>query len=263
MSKDVTLIHELCKYIEDEDLDGVTAILDNNDIDLNVESGYKMSTTPLTLAVGSKNIDIVEILLKNHADPNYIYEGPSGSETSAFLNVVLDHDIRMVRLMLKYKADPILMYKDNMSRYFGRNGEDMKSPLWYAISHKQYDIIKDMLDAGANPNSVCADFGNDNLQHPLHMTFDKNIIRLLLEHDADVNIKSMYYKNTALHEYCDSLIRTIDFEVLNMFLEAGADLTIRNNYGETILENLHKRDRIKIMDHIQNYGMYRNVKRSK
>ena len=103
------------------------------------------------------------------------------------------------------------------------------SPLHVAVKEGDIEVVKHLLDKGADPNIQGA-FG----ETPLHVAVDRgyeNIVKLLLEKGANPNIQSNE-GNTPLHLAVVSSFADIAYELL----KAGADKTIKNKAGKTPLD---------------------------
>ncbi|GLU07646.1 hypothetical protein SLE2022_245970 [Rubroshorea leprosula] len=92
--------------------------------------------TPLMIAASHGNKDCLEVLLDNHADPNFI----SCLGFSPLTTSIVVESIECVKLLLKAGADPNL------------KGPMKVSPLGCAAVKGLPEIIKCLLTAGADPN---------------------------------------------------------------------------------------------------------------
>lgn len=131
----------------------------------------KTSSTPLLDAIELKSLSMAELLLKNHADPNV---GELGNKPLTW--AIFGANYEMVALLLSYGAN--VNCNDAINR----------PSLLYACSSDHLDIIKLLLDKGANPNLAEKPTGYTSI----HVAaFAKNIAvaELLLTHGADPNIK--------------------------------------------------------------------------
>jgi hypothetical protein len=140
--------------------DGVTALYNvtslfkpNSDsmraLQLLLTSGAKpnIGLNPLKHLVNTNNTAAVKLLLDNNADPNKKISCGEDRYNSSLLYAVFlvgsgRVDIKMIELLLKYKADP------NISQ------DDGTTVLMYAIYTDNVDLIRMLIDAGADSSIV-------------------------------------------------------------------------------------------------------------
>lgn len=94
-----------------------------------------------------------------------------------------------------------------------------------AIYQSDNDMIKYLLELGVE--AVPDSYG----EHPLHKACIRNNVegvKLLLKHGSDVNVKNQEGKTP--------LFLTSNEEILRLLLDAGADWTIVDNRGVTVLD---------------------------
>lgn len=180
---------ELFEAIRNRNFKGVERAI-NAGANINaVEAGDEY--TPLTLAIETENIKYVNRILKANPDINRLVREPVNMETTFArdLETPLLFALRMkarppiVKALLKAGADPNIhsRTRDNMF--------DTKTPLIVAVLNGNKEIIKALLDAGANINDrtskgytplYASAFNNGNI---------KEITSMLLEYGADQNTK--------------------------------------------------------------------------
>ncbi|KAL7304132.1 hypothetical protein TKK_0003587 [Trichogramma kaykai] len=106
----------------------------------------------------------------------------------------------------------------------------------------ELDSVIGFIEKGIDVNHTC-----DNLQTPLHKAVkygQKNIVRLLLQHKADVNLADVDGK-TPLHLLIDNLfptvIRSPHFEmcdIAKILIESKCDINAKDKHGDTPLAYL-------------------------
>jgi uncharacterized protein len=123
---------------------------------------------------------------------------------------------------------------------------DGYSPLGLAAFFKRPDVVRFLLDAGADPRPASRQGGFT----PLHSAVatdaaacDVEIVRMLLDKGADPNAKSQS-GSTALH----TVAYTGDRASLDLLLEHRADPAIKNKEGKTAAEIARERGNVEIAD---------------
>ncbi|WP_342257708.1 ankyrin repeat domain-containing protein [Spiroplasma endosymbiont of Nomada ruficornis] len=145
---------------------------ENFKINANIED-KKSRYTPLQIAVKNNNIEMVKLLLENHAD----IDAQDVDGCTPLHLVVECNNIEMVKLLLENHADVNL--KDI-------NG---CTPLHWAVECNNIEIVKLFIENGADINAQ-----DETLATTLYLSiYTKNIemVKLLLENGADPNIKDV------------------------------------------------------------------------
>jgi ankyrin repeat protein len=172
-------------------------------------------------AAPSPSNEIVTLLLKNGANPNYA--DPKYGITPLWLAVRGHSTLKpsgrddIVRLLLRSGADPNLALRN-------------QSILFWAISHCHYDTIKMLLDCGANPNDYGANFDGSKTHHwgnPLSplakaMKLKKyGIAELLLDHGADALVSHWKKEISLFHA-----TRSMNCSFIGKMIAAGLDVNV-------------------------------------
>jgi ankyrin repeat protein len=123
---------------------------------------------------------------------------------------------------------------------------DGYSPLGLAAFFKRREIVRELLEAGADPRSA----SRDGAFTPLHSAVatdvaeaDVEIVRMLLDKGADANAKSQS-GSTPLH----TVAFTGDRRSLDLLLKHGADPAIKNNAAKTAAEIARERGNQEVAD---------------
>lgn len=175
---------------------------------------------------------------------------------TALLLACINKNNQMATKLLEYGADANL---DNMCQY---------SALTHVIDWANKDLLKKMLDKGANPNDISEDGStpliraaysdNADYQDMIQMLVEYGAkvnqigcstplieaarsdclenVKLLIKIGADLNKKTKEEGDTALI-FASGLGR---IEVVKELIKAGADLNIKNKYGDTALQIVNK-----------------------
>ncbi len=186
----------------------------------------------LHMAVAYGQNEIVQLLLKYGAEVDAISVGHT-----AIITATANEQPEIVKLLLGAKADPNLIVKPknilplHMAASFGNNeivellirhGADVnaivegKTALSWAVSEGHADVVKQLLEAKANPNA--RNSSDDILSLHLAAHFGhKDIVDLLLMYGAEVD--ALCSGKSALLE----AIEVEDIAIVNRLLEAKAD----------------------------------------
>jgi ankyrin repeat protein len=227
-------------------------------------NGGKLDAS-LLCAIHIQDAASAELLLKSGANPNLYGEvnwqnspnprpGRDRGRTTPLYLAISTHQLPMVNLLLKFKADP----NDSQS--------DGHPLLFSALSDT--NILEALLDAGADPNQAGADgepplmklysfsessernvaFAKLLVAHgakvnvpdkqgttPFEVAVvrgDRELIKLLLANKADVNVRRPSDGATVLHLAVQSGNR----ELIELILASKADVNARDNAGKTPLD---------------------------
>ncbi|XP_018322447.1 transient receptor potential channel pyrexia [Agrilus planipennis] len=108
-------------------------------------------------------------------------------------------------------------------------GQNIKSPLYYAVRSLAVECVRELLEVGANPNTLQV-----FTETPLHVAASLGsyeIIKLLIDHGAAVNVQCGSQKTTALHLVAEDG----NPELARLLLDAGAHISATNRKLQTPL----------------------------
>ncbi|NOS68375.1 MAG: hypothetical protein HOP33_00395 [Verrucomicrobia bacterium] len=181
------------------------------------KSGPYHGQTPLELAGEKGYVEIAKYLLDRGADVN------KNGYWSPLETAISYGQLESVRLFLRHRANLKSSWLTRSSR------------------HKSFALImEELIKAGADPNHHESDNLDDLMSRgyvPLHVTCIKpDATRVLLKAGADPNRQYFLTKDTPLHRAA----KHGSLEVVEMLVEAGADISITNKEGKTA-EQMAKR----------------------
>lgn len=108
-------------------------------------------------------------------------------------------------------------------------------------------ILELLLSYGANINELMPNFNNSTILFRAVLTNQKNLIKLFLEHGAQVNFRSSYLYLFQASPICSIIENTFDYDLtpykenlenLNLLIKAGAQ--VRKYHIEHIKKNIDK-----------------------
>ena len=177
--------------------------LDRNGSPVTVyEKDVKRGVPPLFAAIQNHRHETLEALLRSGED----LEQKNKYGTRPLLFAVYHHDIKSVKLLLEYGANPNVM-----------DGNGVYTPLSEASMRNQIDTVKLLLSYGADVNY------QHNKSETALMSASKGcrhfkMVKLLLEHGADPRIKDEFGYDTisGLSRYCNN---TVQYRKMRYVLE--------------------------------------------
>lgn len=195
-------------------------------VDINVSVGSRIGViSPLHLAAGTGDIQMVEELIRIGADVNKINDL---GETPLY--EVSRLDIEMAQLLLSHGVD---------INWGNNRGETC---LHKATSYRYPRMAQFLLEHGASINQT-----DNNGQTPLHWVFqdgDLETLQLLLSYGADVNCANNL-GDTPLHK----AVRYGPVDRVGLLIEYGAHINQINKKGKTPLDcvSFHRESLIQLL----------------
>ena len=243
--------------------DDIAKLLIEEGTDVNIQD--KAGATALMYTARNTNYEMVEFLLKNGADVNI---RDTAGETALYYSIEhnsfgqkneTENAIKILNLLIKYGADvntkndegtSLLDVSYRISESFDKNKEMFKilvengfdlesrikadrsdydyTPLMIAVYKEDYDMVKYLLDKGANPNTA-----NNEKKTALMIANDDgnfDISKLLIQQGANINAQDEDGYTTLMNA---ALIG--DYEMVKFLLENGANINTKDNDGNTVL----------------------------
>lgn len=196
-------------------------INDDNEIEPYIDNNY-MNLTPLITYINYfMNSEVIELLIKNGADPNQvIFINNPRITISPLICAVMYNNLPAIKILLKHGVNP--NYMDSSK----------KTAINYCFTKPiisiSNSIINLLLDNGADINFV-KDDDNFLINVIEYGNGDSSIVLRLL----DLGMNPNKYSNSEVKEYIDSPISTAIkneyFDIINVLLDKGADPNIQNN----------------------------------
>ena len=140
-----------------------------------IEENCKTGLTPLIWAAWEGHMEVVKVLLNNHAD---LHVRRTANGKTALHAAVYDGHTGIVQLMLEHQADLNVKHTDGGC-----------TVLHIAAEKGHKEIVKLLLDYEADVNARCTDSGRTALYTAAHKGHTE-IVKLLLKNNADVNART-------------------------------------------------------------------------
>ena len=212
---------EIISFIESGDLETIKKLIESKSLDVNynLDIDEYSKSTPLIQAIKYKQTDIINYLLENNADINL------KEELTGFTPLMASfHDITITELLIEKGAD-----------IEARNVDGINA-LVYAVSLNDEEMVKFLLEKGADANTVC-EIENEHICMPptplMNAVYNgnTNIINMLLENGADINYTTDFGTTPLMMAAGFN-----HFEAVKVLLENNADTSITDENGYTALD---------------------------
>ena len=171
------------------------------------------NVTALVKAVNNRNMGAINVLLNAGADTNIT----NGDGDTCLHDAVTNGNKDVLQLLLNHGADVNVTNSKN------------ETALMIAYFWGNIDAMNVLLSAGADPNIADAN-GQTCLHSVVARVSGKEVLQLLINHDADVNATNKS-NTTALMVAC----KTGNIDAINELLNAEADTNIVDTNGYTCL----------------------------
>ncbi len=211
----------LLHYAADNDCIGSVEYLIKKGANLNVCCDDGM--TPLMDALYKQHTNIVRILLANHASVKTY-----GQIKNMDMGLAIKYDFKLSALSIAIIAGNTTVIKELLDAGANPNGEDLQEypPILMAVRRNGLAATKLLIASGARVNQASILEGLTNSLHMASELGQADIIHELLQAGADPSIPAIN-GDTALH----AAARDDHGAIVRLLLDAGANSTCENNDG--------------------------------
>lgn len=187
--------------------------------------------TPLMMAVISRNLDVVKLLVSAGAWVNYM-----NSQVCNSVKLAVDIDrIDMVKYLVEHGA------------YINNSNYEGITPLMSAAINGNYDMVKYLVGLHADLNSRHVD-GDSALMFAIARG-QSRIAELIIDSGADVNIRNRFGVTALLIAAAEGNI-----EIVRKLVSGKADLTSRSDTGKSAMDIAVDRGHTAIVELLRNAG---------
>ncbi len=233
--------------------------------------------SPLLFAVRDGNVEMTRLLLELGADINQA----SGNHTSPLLIALLNGQVALATELLSRGANPNLADDYHRAPLFAaidlRNFNHEKYPFLYDDGRDPLDLIKVLLEKGADPNlradtvpvhglmQFDGSWANFDGQTPFiraALSGDIAVMRLLLQHGADPNIATKQGSTALMAAAGINWIPAQTYtrseadyvEAVKLCLERGAPVNATNSLGLAAIHGAANRGWVSIIQILADHG---------
>ena len=247
----VTLNGDSCLHLvlERDDDDLTDLLLAHPDAPALFNAANLDGRTPLHIAVANNNLEAVEILIKQGADPN----AADKNGVTPLCEAARQNDVAIAKKLIQLGADvatkqpdgvetPLMAaisakqpYNEMVSLLLEHNADinakDQHgyTPLIAAVHRGHNAICNKLLDRQADANAV--DFLGRNILHYIDGTLPAGTVKRLIAATKDLDNVESFHERTALM----SLIQDHKTVAATLLIEAGANVNAQNKIGQTAL----------------------------
>jgi ankyrin repeat protein len=239
--------------VEYNDDDMINFLLDNG---AKFDATNNYGHTTLMYAILHDKIDQVKLLISKGAD---VTKKSSEDQTTLMYAIHSSNNIDIVELLLDKITDETqrIEFINQVGTYY--------SALMYAVTYNDFDMVKLLLENGANPN-IISKYGNTALNSAIMFSNEKyyyynkekyniathemtnQIVTLLLNYGADPNLKDNDRKTALIHavEYPTKYTNPVYYykedpgnaysKIVQVLLKYGADPNLKDNVRKTALD---------------------------
>lgn len=221
---EITLLSVFVKYNNCELVARLIDICKSLNIKLPMNSA-PIQLPPLYYAIENQNIAMIQLLLENGSNPNYIDIKYNASSIQYLISLKDIDNGEIINILISYGAD--IHYIDN--------GVSM---LYLAVQLNKPQIVSRLLEMGADPN-IQEIHSGDNIS-PLYMAIQSgytDIAHALIDYGADINYSSVITTESQLltENMLYISVKTNNIEIAKQLLERGVDLKFKTKFNHLIV----------------------------
>ena len=211
--KGKTILFKLCQKRRIEAI----KVLIKNGIEIDAEDNH--GNTVLFEAASNSDGMMIRFLLSNGASINYV----NSSGRTIIQDVALEGNHKIFQILLSHGAD--LNYRDNYG----------KTVLFDAVEGGDIDIVKEILNNIDDIDIV--DKNNESALFYAILKDNQTIAQHLIDYGLDVNILNKDRRNVLFKAI---LLGDFHLDTIDMLIDSGIDLNIKDMSGKTILDEILK-----------------------
>jgi ankyrin repeat protein len=215
-----------------------------------VDHRDREDATPLLRAAIAGRRDVVKVLLEHKANPNV--QSKAASRWTPLMAACKARDAGSVKLLLDHGANPNLKGDQGSTpvliaalngcadciAHLAKKGADLNAresrngniALALAQRHRHRDVVKALLEAGADPN--IADKGGYTPLISAAMDGDYEVARFLLQKKADPNLQASSGPRKGITALMSAAAKG-HLQVAALLIDSGADPSIKDEAGTT------------------------------
>ncbi|XP_014679106.1 PREDICTED: putative ankyrin repeat protein RF_0381 [Priapulus caudatus] len=187
--------------------------------------------TSLHYAASSGWLDIMCLLLEAGADANVANTKSGATPLMKAVTEGKEATVRMNSLYMAACSGQLDIVRLLLEAGANANAADSYgvTSLHIAACPGRLDIMRLLLEAGADPNVAETKSGDTPLMWAV-TEGEEAVVRMLLSHGADANAADSYGQTSLYHAACFGRL-----DIVRLLLEAGADANAADSYGVTSL----------------------------
>ena len=167
---------------------------------------------------------------------------------------MVDPDILLYRSARENGREDFVLIALNNGADINYTGEFVNytdTPLLMAIRRGNYQVVKLLLDNGADPN-ISDNFGSTPLISATHKN-NYDMVKLLLDKEADVNLKTVGGLS-ALQGAIINSNKNVDINIIRLLLEKGSDPNILSGTNKSMRQYAIINNRPDVDKLLEEYG---------
>ncbi|WCN39387.1 ankyrin repeat domain-containing protein [Aneurinibacillus uraniidurans] len=222
-----TELTPIVNMILDEDIDGLRKELENGwNINKEIQAGKYVRELPILIALDYNKLKVVDFLIENGAELNM--------KGKAVIPAAADScSLETIKVLLKHGAD--LHAVNNV----GSNA------IHRALINKRYDLMIELISLGIDVKK------DGTILRSAVYKRDYQAIKILLDQNIDVN----HHTPDMVFPYNSTPVcvatQNNDFDTVKLLVEHGADVTIKDAYGERPFSAAQKNKNHEMMEYIK------------